>query len=67
MNDNLKFTDEENHYFTKMIDCYIKAAEDELRGLKDIGGNPRFIPLVDKELNIYKTIKAKIVDVFCYL
>ncbi len=58
------FTELERHLFNRMINYFIRAEQTELEELKSPGGNPKYIPQVENNLEAFKSIKAKVESMF---
>lgn len=56
----MEFTEDEKHFFLRMIDYFIKSEHTEIEELKLPSGNKDFISECEKRLQIFNSIKIKV-------
>jgi hypothetical protein len=59
-----EFTKDEQYYFMRMVDYFINAQKREIHELSSRGGNPAFLPKEEFILEVFESIKRKVIKVF---
>jgi hypothetical protein len=59
-----EFTKDERYYFMRMVDYFINAQKREIHELSSPGGNPAFLPKEELMLEIFESIKVKVIEAF---
>lgn len=57
---HMEFTEDEKHFFLRMIDYFIKSEYTEIEELKLPSDNKKFISECEKRLQIFNSIKRKV-------